>query len=86
MKKIFWVLLAVFVVFLLYLGGMILYATTTDYEPKAVEIPQLLQRCVISDYFCVNSQISQHPPFSMCPLATVVDHVNHQTVAFHIAS
>lgn len=41
MKKVFWVLLAVFVVFLLYLGGMIFYASSTDYVPEAVEIPQL---------------------------------------------
>lgn len=41
MKRIFWVLLAIFVLFLLYLGGMILYASSTDYEPEAVEIPEL---------------------------------------------
>ncbi|MEM6800850.1 MAG: endonuclease/exonuclease/phosphatase family protein [Bacteroidota bacterium] len=42
MKKVFWLLLLVFVLFLLYLGGMIFYASSTDYEPEAIEIPELL--------------------------------------------
>lgn len=41
MKKIFWVLLAVFILMLLYVGGMILFATATDYEPEGIEYPEL---------------------------------------------
>lgn len=42
MKKIFWVLLAIFGSMLLYLGGMLLFAMATDYEPAPVEYPELM--------------------------------------------